>query len=311
MQRDRLTVEVPLVTPFGEFPSLVAGYLTYAITPAGMTLRELQRHPMETGPFKYESFQAGVQSTFVANRDYWIHGKPYVDRLVTNSVFTDDTALYRALLAGDIDVLVFLAPIYAKQLESARQVPVLRAHSPAACLFYMDVTKPPFDDGRVRQAVKLLADRPALVQDALLGFGRPASDLFGIGCEYFASDLHRSQDIEQAKSLLKAAGHEGLSFTISTSSAIPAGVQAATLLSQQAQAAGVNISLRTIPAQSYSDPAAGFPWTVGQDYYSPDLPSLSSWWQTVLVAYAESRWNAQYRHDTPGSVPSVAFHSGL
>src|SRR5207249_2099821 len=34
-----------------------------------------------TGPFKYESFEPGAQSTFVRFADYWDEGKPYLDRV--------------------------------------------------------------------------------------------------------------------------------------------------------------------------------------------------------------------------------------
>ena len=287
---DRLTVEVPLVSPFGQFPSLTARYSAYGITPAGMTIAELQRHPVGTGPFKFESFKPGVQSTFVANHDYWDHGKPYVDRLVINSSFTDNNALYNALLSGSIDVLAILPAVYAKQQESSGQVNVLHGDGHGE-YFYMNVNKAPFNDVRVRQAMRLIADRPALVQDGLSGFGQPANDLFGLGCQYFASDLQRSQDIEQAKSLLKAAGREGLSVTVSSSSAVESGVGIATLFAEQAKAAGVNVSVKVISSANYYNASNGWPYLFGQDDWEGPFPSLSAWYRTTFVEYPETGWN--------------------
>jgi peptide/nickel transport system substrate-binding protein len=289
-KRGPLTVEVPLVAPVGQFPSLLGVIPSYGMTQNGQTLRDLQRNPIGTGPFKYESFQPGVTSTFVANKDYWEQGKPYVDRLIINSSFTDPNALLEALLSGQIHVLPHLPEVQAKEQMATGQITVLNSNSPANCYIYMNTKAPPFNDVRVRQAVRLLADRDALVEIALNGLGAPANDLMGEGAQYFASDLKRSQDIEQAKSLLKSAGQENLAFAITTAQGTsPGGVEAATLLAEQAQAAGVTISVRNVsPAQYYNPP--GYPWLMGQDYLEP-VPSLTAWYRLAFVEYNETRWN--------------------
>jgi peptide/nickel transport system substrate-binding protein len=53
--------------------------------------------------------------------------------------------------------------------------------SPAGTIipFTMRVDQPPFNDVNVRQAMRLLADRPQLIDSALDGFGTVASDVFG------------------------------------------------------------------------------------------------------------------------------------
>ena len=42
---------------------------------------------------------------FAANKDYWEHGKPYVDQLIVNSSFTSETARINALLSGATNVI--------------------------------------------------------------------------------------------------------------------------------------------------------------------------------------------------------------
>src|SRR5204863_8581609 len=115
---------------------------------------------------------------------------------------------------------------------------VLSAHSPQAMMFYMDTTKAPFNDVNVRQAIKLIADRQALVDGALNGFGSVGNDIFGKGLPFYDSSLpQREQDVEQAKSLLKKAGQENLNVLLQTSQIFPGFVESATLLAQQAKAA--------------------------------------------------------------------------
>ena len=301
--RGRLAVEVPLVAPYGQFPGMVAQFPDYGIMQNGSTFASTKKHPIGTGPFKFESFTPGQQSVFVANHEYWQHGGPYVDRLIINSSFTDDSTRLNALLSGSIDVMSDMPGLLAKQQLSNGQITILRSPSPYAQVIYMNLTKPPFTDVRVRQAMRLVADRPALIEGALAGFGTPGNDLFGKGNEFFANDLVRTRDVEQAKALLKAAGKEGLSVPLKTSIATPSGVQVATLFAQQAKDAGVNVITDVGPSASYFDSSAGYPYPFGQDIYPPG-PSLSAIYRTAFVQYPETAWNVK------GDVNmNAAFHA--
>ena len=80
----------------------------------------------------------------------------------------------------------------------------------------MRIDAGPLNDVRVRQALRLLADRQAFVDQILNGFGQPGDDLPCRGAKYYADEFKREQDVEQAKSLLKAAGQENLSACSST-----------------------------------------------------------------------------------------------
>ena len=79
----------------------------------------------------------------------------------------------------------------------------------------------------------------------LNGFGEAADDLPCRGAKYYAEEFKREQDVDQAKSLLKAAGQENLSVQLDTSNVLDGLVDASTLYQQQAKRAGVE---RTVPA---------------------------------------------------------------
>ena len=71
----------------------------------------------------------------------------------------------------------------------------------------MRVDKAPFNDVNVRQAMRLLVNRPQLINSALDGYAVPwAADVFSPYDPDFDTSLHRQQDIPQAKYLLKKAG---------------------------------------------------------------------------------------------------------
>jgi peptide/nickel transport system substrate-binding protein len=248
---NKYTVRIPLLFPDADLAANFTYYNTW-IVPKGLTN---YKHPIGTGPFMFESFVPGQQSIFKRNPNYWVSGKPYVDALKITSI-TDNTARLNALLSGQIDAMAQLPTQQAKAHTAAGDMQVLDAKSPQAMMFYMDTTKPPFTDNRVRLAIKLIADRQALIDGALSGYGALGNDIFGKGLPFYDRALpQRHQDIEKAKSLLKAAGQEHLTVTLQTSEIFPGFVEAATLLSAQAKKAGVKINLKQEPANAYYNPS--------------------------------------------------------
>ena len=73
----------------------------------------------------------------------------------------------------------------------------------------MRVDTAPFNDVRVRQAIRLVMDREQAVKTALFGQGIPPRLLRPLRSRG-RQRAHAAPDIERAKSLLKAAGKSGL-----------------------------------------------------------------------------------------------------
>src|SRR5207244_8645960 len=69
--------------------------------------------------------------------------------------------------------------------------------------------------------------------------------------DYAKSIPQRPYDHEQARSLLKAAGHDGLTVSLFTSDVAPGLVASSTLLAEQAKLAGATITINNVPADSY------------------------------------------------------------
>jgi peptide/nickel transport system substrate-binding protein len=112
----------------------------------------------------------------------------------------------------------------------------------------MAVDMPPFDDPKVRQAMRLLVDRKGMINQIASGYGFEGNDLYAPFDEGYAKDLpQRHQDIPQAKSLLKSAGKEGLTVDLHTTNGASGMVQLATVFATQAKAAGVTINVKNDP----------------------------------------------------------------
>lgn len=260
-KRGPRTVEIPLNFKVAEFPGVLSTATnTLGIIKDGQTEKDLNTNPIGTGPFTFKSFQPGRTSTFAANADYWRHDGPYVDELIIDTSFSDENARVNALQSGVMDVLPALPFATGRQYANSDAFRVLASpdNTPNDQYFYLRCDTGPFADKRVRQAMRLIADRRALITGALGGFGTPGADVLGVGLEYYDDQWERAQDIEQAKSLLRSAGASDLRVTLEASIAIPSGVEAATLLKQQAKAAGVDITVKTVDPAAYFVADGGF-----------------------------------------------------
>ena len=258
---DNRTLKIPCHVPSAGLYEAQACY-DFFIVPTGFD----PKHPIGTGPFKFKSFTPGQQSTFVRNANYWEHGLPYVDQL-TIADFADETSVVNALLSGQLDLVGALSGPSLPTVQSGGGKILINSggfYTP----FTMRVDRPPFNDVRVRQALRLVIDRPQMNDLLFSGHGRIGNDLFGLwDPDYDHSLPQRQADIEQAKSLLKQAGHDGLTLTLTTAEVSASAVNASQVFAQQAKAAGVTINLNKVEVDKLFGPNY-LQWDFAQDVWS-------------------------------------------
>jgi peptide/nickel transport system substrate-binding protein len=264
---DNRTVQVTFTTPYASFLQQLQYWYFLYIIPEGFN--PATQKPNGTGPFVYQSFTPEQRSVFTRNPNFWQSGLPYVDTLTVID-FPDTNSLQDALSTGVIHAAGGFDGPQMAALGSVSGVHTVPSHTGSITPFTMRVDKPPFNDYRVRQALRLLVDRPQLIDSALDGYGVVASDVFSPYDPDFDSALHREQDIPQAKSLLKAAGHENLTVTLVTAPAATGMVAMATVLAEQAKAAGVTINLDTVTTSTFFSPNDYLSSAFSQDFYSYD-----------------------------------------
>jgi peptide/nickel transport system substrate-binding protein len=166
---DRLTVLVPMTSPYGSFTDQLAAtwYLLY-IAPAGFTPAK----PNGTGPFTYHSFTPGQRSVFTRNPHYFKTGLPYAATM-TLIDFPDTVSLQDALTTGQIHAAGTLSGPQVATLATTTGIRTVASQTGGITPFTMRTDQPPFNDVRVRQAMRLLVDRPQLIASALDGYAVP------------------------------------------------------------------------------------------------------------------------------------------
>jgi len=219
-----------------------------------------------TGPWIIETFKPGEQAVFKPNPNYWDVG-PYAEKL-TMIQFADSTARLNALLGGTVDHIDLVEGGQTSVVKQNPDFTLLEAKSGGWEPITMRIDVKPFDDVRVRQAFRLIADRQQMIDQALGGFGWLGNDMYAPYDPGYPADLpQRAQDIEQAKSLLKQAGYDNdLTVQFDTSDAIGAGhVAAAQVFAEQAKLAGVTVNVKKISADAFWNDYLKY--TLSQDYW--------------------------------------------
>ncbi|HJS49950.1 MAG TPA: ABC transporter substrate-binding protein, partial [Gaiellaceae bacterium] len=248
-----------------------------------------------TGAFKIESFTPGRQSVHVRNENYWRTGQPYFDRLVLID-FPDDTARVNALLGGQIDALVDLPASQVPVINRRRNLKVYEVPQGGWTPITMAIDQAPFTDVRVRQAFRLLANRPQMVRQGLGGFGRVANDIYSPFDPCYAGDEfpQRRYDPERARSLLRQAGQENITIDCFTNPADTGMVEGAEIFAQTARAGGVTVNVRNIP-DFYGDQYLKYT-------FATDFWSTRNYLQQVAVgslkesAFNETHWDKHPRY---------------
>ena len=213
---DSLTVAFHLESPNGNFPYLVSSdNYNAVVVPNGTDFAKWQKTFVGTGPFKLQSYSQNVSANFVANPDYW-GPKPYLDGTAFK-FYESQAPQILALQGNQVDVITQFVPSGAEAILNNASYTIIKLKASNHRELSMRCDQAPFTDARVRQAIALCFDRPAMVQALLHGLGDVAND--NPFAPKFASTNtsvpQRTQNIAKAKQLMAAAGHpKGFSVTM-------------------------------------------------------------------------------------------------
>jgi peptide/nickel transport system substrate-binding protein len=166
-----------------------------------------RRAPIGAGPYRFVSFQPGIELTLEAFEGYW-RKIPSVKRLVIRSIPEESTRA-AALKRGEVDIAYFFnGPI----AEDVRRTPglTLTAMRTNGVLFLMFpeqwVAGSPWADRRVRQAASLAIDRQTINEAESLGFSGPTGNIVPRHQEFALAIPADPYDPKRAKALLAEAG---------------------------------------------------------------------------------------------------------
>jgi peptide/nickel transport system substrate-binding protein len=286
---DKWTVRLVLDTPNSVLPDAFGQYFM-GMVPVGYKNTKQGGKQIGTGPFTFLSFSPGNRSSFKRNPNYWRTGQPFFDEVLIIDI-NDDVARVNALLGGQVDAITAMPFAQIKPVQS-RGYQILNSQGGGWVPITMAVDQAPFTDVRVRKAMRLIVNRPQMVSLAFSGYGHQGNDVYSpLDACYDTALPQRHQDIEQAKSLLKAAGQSNLTIDLNTTNGRAGQVECAQVFAQQAKAAGVTVNVKNLDATTFYGNQY-LKYTFGTDYWGTRnylnqvaAGSLSN------APYNETHWN--------------------
>jgi peptide/nickel transport system substrate-binding protein len=168
-----------------------------------------KRSPVGAGPYKFSSFNPGVDLVLEAHDRYW-RKTPAVKRLVWRVVPEDITRL-AMLKRGEVDVAYSLRGPLGEEVQRTpglKLVPTV-----ISATQWLDFgplqyePKSPWADRRVRLAAALSFDKNAINQAETLGHSKPTGSVIPSAFEYALAIPPYPYDPAQAKKLLAEAGY--------------------------------------------------------------------------------------------------------
>ena len=167
-----------------------------------------KKPPIGAGPYKFVSFNPGVELVLEAHEQYW-RKMPSVKRLVIKSV-ADETTRLAMLKRGEADVVYLLQGEAAEEARrtpglTLRPTPIVSTH----WLVFLDQWDPksPWADRRVRQAANYALNRQAVNEALTLGYSRLTGSIIPQSFDFYWQPPTYPYDPARAKQLLTEAGY--------------------------------------------------------------------------------------------------------
>jgi peptide/nickel transport system substrate-binding protein len=174
---------------------------------------------MGTGPYKLVSREPDRKTVVEKNPLWWDNLGDAPDQVEFDVIASAPTRV-AALLSGEVDMIYTVPPQDIARIKQTEGLKILQ--TPELRTIYLgfdqsrdelpssDVKgKNPFKDVRVRQAVALAIDEPAIASRVMLGLGHPTAEMWGPGVNGYdaALDVRPKADPAKSKQLLAEAGY--------------------------------------------------------------------------------------------------------
>lgn len=260
---------------------------------------------MGTGPYKFVSWQQGQQVVITKNDQYWnAQRMPKVGQ-ITFKVIASETTVIEGMVSGDIDGAFNVSGKNLKALSHASNIQIATAPSYFVHFMGVNVTRKPFTDVRVRQALSYAIDKKGVLDATWGGAGSLSKSpstpsMWSFEPKAFQTAYDGlpafSLNLEKAKALVSEAGATGASATILVGT--PHEQEEGVIIQAAAKSIGLDIKLQSIPYDQLlakiADPAHDYDGFILE--WSSDYPDPGG---TLFQCFIASKLTDYTAYDNP------------
>jgi peptide/nickel transport system substrate-binding protein len=283
-------VRFKLKTPWGAFLADLAAVLN-VVNEKAINAADPRLNPVGTGPFKFTEWVTDDHITLDRWENYNVPDRPYLDRVIFKAI-SDDTVRLTGL---QTDELQWAMQVPLQKVEELKndggdiKVTVGKPYLPD--FIYINCSKPPFNDVRVRQALAWCVNREEIVKVAFFGQADQATEAIYSGNPYYSglNPWADGPDYDKAKALLAEAGVEGLKFDFDGQPQVPTQIKAAQVLQQQLKQAGIEMNIQNYESGEWITRLFAKDYFATISYWSATLDPAHFYYTNVL---STSGWNS-------------------
>jgi peptide/nickel transport system substrate-binding protein len=219
--------------------------LTAAVIPKDY--QDSNKTPIGTGPFKFKEYVPGQRLVVEKFSDYYVKGVPSLDK-VEFRIITDANASLAALKSGEADIYPRIGTDQLAGLGDS--FTALSAPQNLVQLMTFNISRKPFNDIKVRQAINYAIDKDEIIKGVAIGKGtKLGSNLSPVLSKYYQAGLEDTYktNLDKAKSLLAEAGYkDGFETTLSVPSNYQFHVDTAQVIVQQLAKVGIKVKIEPV-----------------------------------------------------------------
>jgi ABC-type transport system substrate-binding protein len=201
---DQSTIVLTTNAPFAPLLVNLTHSGTCMQSPTAIAARgqDYARNPVGTGPFRFQEWVRGDRITVTRFDEYWGE-KANLDAIQWR-VIPDDGARVAAIESGAVHIAKRVPPRDMERLRRNLRIEVVP--SLRTIFIGFNVTKAPFTDRRVRQALNHAINKSAIVTSILAGTGRVSDSPLAPGVVGYSRIMTYDYDLDRARALLREAG---------------------------------------------------------------------------------------------------------
>lgn len=206
-----------------------------------------------TGAFEPAEIEVGKKAVLKARAKYWGEG-PFLDEVQFIDLGDDPATKLAALASKQVDGLYDADIKIYPSVQKIEHVELHKINTAQTAVARMHCNEKPFDDARVRKAMRLAIDCEAVSKIAYGELGTPAQHhhVSPVHAEFV--DMPMPRDLEAAKKLLADAGYpDGIDVELHAKKDPDWEPTACQAMVQQWAEAGIRVKLTVLPSAQFWD----------------------------------------------------------